>query len=87
MYRALKNREVYAGLVDSYVAANRPDLFSDSAIIARKMIKYPYTYGFVLSGSMRNADSNLRHYFTENSNYISQMVEDTTQKFKVNIIV
>ncbi len=84
VYKALKSRHVDAGLVDSFVAASRPDLFSnDKSIISKKMIQYPYTYGFVLTGAMVNTHSNLRSYINENSQLISQIVQNTTKGFKV----
>ena len=86
VYKALKNREVEAALVDSFVAANRPDLFSSSDIVARKIIMYPFTYGLVLSGAMNNVGTNLRNYVSDNRYIITQMVQKTTPKFKVSFL-
>ena len=86
VYKALKNREVEAALVDSFVAANRPDLFSSSDIVARKIIMYPFTYGLVLSGAMKNVGTNLRNYVSDNRYVITKMVQETTPKFTVSFL-
>ncbi|XP_065060769.1 uncharacterized protein LOC135688019 isoform X3 [Rhopilema esculentum] len=77
VFHALKERQVEAALVDAFVAASRSDLFEDQAIIARKMIKYSYTYGVVLSGAMKNTGTSIKNYVSDNRQYITQMVEKT----------
>ncbi|XP_065061366.1 uncharacterized protein LOC135688444 isoform X2 [Rhopilema esculentum] len=77
VFHALKDRQVEAALVDAFVAASRSDLFEDQAIIARKMIKYSYTYGVVLSGAMKNTGTSIKNYVSDNRQYITQMVEKT----------
>ncbi|XP_065060766.1 uncharacterized protein LOC135688018 [Rhopilema esculentum] len=84
VYRALNERKVEAALVDAYVVAGRPDLFSDKAIIARKMIKYSFTYGVVVSGAMENTGANIKNYVSEYRQYIAKMIESTTPIFSVN---
>ena len=70
-------------LVDVFSAASRSDLFLQSDIIAKKFIKYPNAYGFVLSGEMQNAAPEFRNYLTSQADNILTFMKERTAGLKV----
>ena len=80
---ALKQRQVTGALVDVFSAATRSDLFLQSDIIAKKIIKYPSAYGFVLSGEMQNAAPEFRSYLGSQADSILQYMKEKTAGLEV----
>ena len=80
---ALKQRQVRGALVDVFSAASRSDLFLQSDIIAKKFIKYPSAYGFVLSGDMQNAAPEFRNYLSSQADNILKFMKERTAGLKV----
>lgn len=83
---ALKRREVRGALVDVFSAATRNDLFKHSDIVAKKNIKYPSAYGFVLSGNMKNAAFTFRDYLKVHANSILKTLEQNTAGLEVSMV-
>ena len=81
---ALKRREVRGALVDVYSAATRSDLFKHSDIVAKKNMKYPSAYGFVLSGDMKNAAPKFRDYLKVHANSILKTLENSAAGLEVS---
>ena len=81
---ALRKREVRGALVDVYSAATRSDLFKHSDIVAKKNIKYPSAYGFVLSGDMKNAAPKFRDYLKVHANSIIKTLEKSAAGLEVS---
>ena len=81
---ALQRREVRGALIDVYSAATRSDLFKHSSIVAKKNIKYPSAYGFVLSGGMKNAAPKFRDYLKVHANSILKTLEQRAAGLEVS---
>ena len=54
LYEALMGREVKGVLIESNIASSRSDLFSRDELTVLRLIDYPLSYGYVLSGDARN---------------------------------
>ena len=67
-----------------YSAATRSDLFKHPDIIAKKIIKYPSAYGFVLSGDMKNAAPKFRDYLKVHANDFLKVVGARTKGLVVS---
>ena len=80
---ALKERQVRGALVDIFSAASRSDLFLRSDIIAKRSIRYPSAYGFVLSGDMRNAAPDFREYLNSQADKILSFMEEKAEGLEV----
>eukprot|EP00794_Sanderia_malayensis_P015286 gene15286-16863_t len=80
---ALKRRDVRGALVDVYSAATRNDLFEDPYIVAKKLVKYPSAFGFVLSGDMNNVAPKFRDYLTLHANELLENMKNKTAGFEV----
>ena len=80
---ALKRRDVNAALVDVGSAAARPDLFAHPDIDAVAVIKYPFSYGFVLAGEMSNAASIYRDYINVEQRKTLSTLAKSTAGFQV----
>ena len=84
---ALNDRHVHGVLVDAYTAGISKDDFSHSKMRATYMIKYPRTYGFVLSGQLKNVADEVRDFIKVNEGYIHQLIENTTVQIMVSLSV
>lgn len=80
---ALKQRKVRGALVDIFSAASRSDLFLQSDIVAKRTIRYPSAYGFVLSGDMNNAAEDFRSYLRSRVDVVLNFVEKRIAGFEV----
>lgn len=82
---ALLSREVDGVLIDAYTAGSSGTLFVQPGIRAVKVLRYPRSYGLVLSGRMVNLAEEARVYLASHQNEILKLVELNTQKMKVKI--
>ena len=80
---ALLSREVEGVLIDAYTAGSSGSLFVKPGIRAVEVLRYPRSYGLVLSGRMANLADEARVYLASNQNEILKLVESNTQKMKV----
>ena len=80
---ALLSREVEGVLIDAYTAGSSGSLFVKPGIRAVEVLRYPRSYGLVLSGRMANLADEARVYLASNQNKILKLVESNTQKMKV----
>ena len=86
---ALQSKTVKAVLIDSFVAAQRPNLFGSDKARVNKIIKSTKAYGFV-PGKALTADDNLikcfRSYVEQSKQAISADVEANTNTLTVSMI-
>lgn len=66
-----------------YTAASRSDLFKHPDIVAKKSIRYPNSFGLVLSGDMKNAATAFRSYMHENNDKFLGDFKNRTSKLEV----
>ena len=70
-------------LVDVGSVAARPDLFVHPDIDPVAVIRYPFSYGFVLSGDMANVANTVRDFVQVEQRTILKTLEKNTSGFKV----
>ncbi|XP_057300557.1 uncharacterized protein LOC130633755 isoform X2 [Hydractinia symbiolongicarpus] len=80
--QALHNDHVFGILIDAYTAGSNRDILDDPLLHVANLIKYPRSFGVVLSGGLANVDQEVLDYVKTNEGNILEVLEMFTQKLK-----
>ena len=84
---ALLSRDVDGILIDAYTAGSERTLFDHPQIRASQILKYPRSYGIVMSGQLANVANEARDYISANQQMILDIIDKKTNKMEVNIFL
>lgn len=70
--------------MDAYTAGAAKDVFDHPQLRAQELLKYPRTYGFVLSGDLADVSEEFKDYISVNEEYILSILTNTTEPMQVH---
>lgn len=79
--------EIDGILVDAYTAGSNREDFQRPNLRPTKMLKYPRTYGFVVSGDLKNVANAMRDFIRINEKRILDSLSMNTHLMEVKAVV
>lgn len=86
MKDALLRGDIQGVLLDAYTAGSNRNAFHHPQLRALSMIKYPRTYGVVLSGALAHVSNEARDYVQTNQQRILEILQRSTEAMEVSCI-
>ena len=80
---ALLDEEIEGVLLDAYTAGDQSSLFADERLRAAAKLEYPRSYGFVLSGDLKNVAGELKDFLYVNKESIIEILTTSTEPMGV----
>ena len=75
--------EIEGILLDAYTAGDKEELFRHDQLRAYDLLKYPRSYGFVLSGDLAYVSGEFKSYIAVHTQEILSILTNTTIPMKV----
>ena len=71
-------------LLDAYTAGDQSSLFADERLRAATKLEYPRSYGFVLSGDLKNVAGEMKDFFYVHKESILEILTSSTEPMGVS---